>query len=373
MPPRPRPGTSTLYLGVFGLILFLAHAPLLSLPYHWDELGYFVPAALDLFRTGAWVPVHTLANIHPPGLPVYLTMIWSLFGYSIVSTRAAMLVLSAFIVLAAFLLTVELTGTRPAAWGAVALLVLSPLFFMQSMMAQLDLPAMLFTTLALLFFLRNRMILCVAACTALVLMKETSLPIPLVLAAWLIWERRWRQAALFVLPALALGLWLLVLMNSTGNPVGNSEFGWYNVVYPLHPVRLAGAILRRVSYLFFEEFRWIGAIALVVAWRRHRFSTRAWRVAATAAVAQALFVTILGGAVLERYLLPVLPVLYAAFAISFRGRLALPALASGLLLSNFWSLPAWPAPQENTLAMVDFVRVQQSAAAYLERNPSPIP
>ena len=44
------------------------HLPLLTLPFHWDELGQFVPAALDLYRDGAWVPHSTLPNVHPPGV-----------------------------------------------------------------------------------------------------------------------------------------------------------------------------------------------------------------------------------------------------------------------------------------------------------------
>jgi len=368
MASRARPETYLFFGVCFALILFLSHASLLGLPYHWDELGYFVPAALDLYNLGSWIPVNTLANVHPPGLAVYLTMVWNIAGYSVEATRVAMLLMATFAVLAAFLLAIELTGNQPGypAFGAVVLLLVSPLFFTQSMMAQLDLPAMLFATLALLWFLEDHIGWCLAACTLLVLVKETGLVAPAVFALWLAKERRWKQAALFVLPAAALGMWLLVLLRSTGNPTGNAEFAWYNVVYPLHPVRLGGALLRRLSYLFLEEFRWIGSVALVLAWRRGVFASRTWRVAGSFALAQALFVTVLGGAVLERYLLPVLPVLYTAFAASFRGRVTLSLAAAGLLACNFWNPPLWPFPQENNLTMVDFVRVQQEAAAYLE-------
>ena len=39
--------------------LMLLHAPLLCLPYFWDEAGYYVPAARDLYLTGSLIP-------HPP-------------------------------------------------------------------------------------------------------------------------------------------------------------------------------------------------------------------------------------------------------------------------------------------------------------------
>jgi 4-amino-4-deoxy-L-arabinose transferase-like glycosyltransferase len=349
-------------------VLFASHAALLNLPFHWDELGYFVPAALDLFRHGAWVPIHTLANIHPPGLSFYLTAVWAITGYSILATRAAMLVLATATAVAAMLLAFELTGKWPVAFGATVLLIASPLFFMQAMMTQLDLPAALFSTLALWCFLRGRYVWSALACTAAALMKETSLVSALVFAAWLSKERRWKQAALFGLPVAALAAWVIVLRTATGNAAGNPEFGWYNLVYPLHPVRLAGALLRRISYLFIEEFRWIGTAAMVLAWRQGMLRSRAWRIAASYALAQALFVTVLGGAVLERYLLPVLPVLYAAFATSFRKPWMLPAVTAGLVASLFWNPPFWPFPPENNLAMVDFVRIQQTAAAWLEDN-----
>ena len=31
-------------------VIFLLHAPLLRLPYFWDEAGYYVPAAHDLLQ-----------------------------------------------------------------------------------------------------------------------------------------------------------------------------------------------------------------------------------------------------------------------------------------------------------------------------------
>ena len=53
----------------------------------------------------------------------------------------------------------------------------------------------------------------------------------------------------------------------------------------------------------------------VIAWRRTTlFRTRPWRIAGGLAAAHVLLVSVLGGAVLERYLVPVLPILYIAFA-----------------------------------------------------------
>jgi len=371
-----RSDTYLFFFALFALIAFLTHAPLLTLPYYWDELGQFVPAALDLFHDEAWIPRSTLPNVHPPGVMAYLAAFWSVGGCSPLSTRVAMLLLAAVAILVAFLLAIELCrNTRGVpAFMAVILLCASPLFFAQAMLAQLDMPAMLFTSLALLLFLQEKTRLAALACAALVLVKETGLIVPLVFGGWLIYENRRREAAWFLLPVLALGAWLAVLAHGTGHPFGNSEFTRYNLYYPLHPVRFALALGRRLYYLFFQDFHWIGAIAIFVAWRRGGlFTTRAWKIAWLLIAVHVLFLSIIGGAMLERYLLPVLPVVYAAMVAAmsiYRPplRIALQlALLAGLIAGNFWN-PPYPFPFENNLAFTDFVRLQQEAAEFVEQH-----
>ena len=84
-----QPATYLFFFGSFALVVFLIHAPYFSLPYFWDELGQFVPSALDIFRDGAWVPHSAVPNAHPPGVMAYLAAVWKVFGYSIAATRTA--------------------------------------------------------------------------------------------------------------------------------------------------------------------------------------------------------------------------------------------------------------------------------------------
>src|ERR1700733_10780465 len=98
------PDPYLLFFGSFALLVFLTHSPYFTLPYFWDELGQFVPAALDILRDGAWVPHSTVPNAHPPGVMAYLAVVWKIFGYSIPATRAAMLLLASATVLVTFLL-----------------------------------------------------------------------------------------------------------------------------------------------------------------------------------------------------------------------------------------------------------------------------
>jgi 4-amino-4-deoxy-L-arabinose transferase-like glycosyltransferase len=369
-----------LYLAVYGVIAILliaAHGLLLQVPYFWDEIGQFIPASLDLFHSGWWIAHSTVPNIHPPGLMAYLAMFWKLFGYSIAGTRVAMLLFAAFGAMATFLLAIELGRGAPGspAFTALALLGLSPLFFAQSMLAQLDMPAMCLTTLALLLFVQERVRTSAAVCVALVLVKETGIVAPALFGCWLLFERRWRSAWWFTMPVLALAVWLMLLKRATGHWAGNAEFAQYNLVHTLNPVRFGLALLRRFYYLFVSTGHFIGTAACVWAFRRMpALRNRGWRIAAAFVAVHVFTVSLFGGAVLERYLLPALPILYSAFAISLwalrpRMRLAtVGALLACLITASFVN-PMYPFPLENNLAFVDFVNLEIKAARAVDGMP----
>jgi 4-amino-4-deoxy-L-arabinose transferase-like glycosyltransferase len=374
-------GGSTLFaasiFGASGALLISIHLPYLRLPFHWDEMGQFVPAALDIYREGLWVPRTTLPNVHPPGVMAILAAVWRVFGYSILLSRLTMLAIAAVGVALCFRLTRRLTGGKSAMPAVMAslFLIAAPIFYTQSMMVLLDMPAMTLTLVTLLLFLNRRYELCAAACVALVLIKETAITAPAVFGAWL-WfkERRRQQALYFAAPALALGFWLSVLHQATGHWLGNEEFAQYNVGSALEPFHIFFAMLSRAWFLLVADGHFIGAIALIAGWRLLR--SQEWTIVFLVAGAQLLVVTVFGGAELERYLVPVLPILYAAMAAaavvySRRWRWASQCAMFALLVASwFWSSP-FPLPYEDNLAMVDFVRVHQDAAQYLEeRYPS---
>jgi len=378
VPARRRvcPEAYLFFFVLFVGIVFATHLPLLGLPLYWDELGYFIPAALDLHRLGLWIPRSTVPNVHPPGLMAYLAGAWSLFGYSIPATRAAMLLVASAAVFVTFLLAIRLCRDvrgAPAFWAVLALL-LCPLVYTQAMLAQLDLPAMLLTVWALACFLGGRFLAAALVSTALVLVKETGVVVPLVFAFWLWREGKPRQALYFALPLAALGAWLAALYLRTGSPLGNAEFTRYNLLFPLHPVRAGAALLRRLYYLLVANFHWAGWLAVWWAARRARiYSHVAWRVTGTLALSHVLVVSFLGGAALERYLLPVLPLVYVAMAAAWSVsssvwmRLSQGVVLAGLLAGLFVN-PPYPFPYENNLAVADFVQLHQTAARFLERH-----
>ena len=378
---RPRPPvrrqTYVVAYGLIALFMVLAHGPILDTPFYWDETGQFIPASLDLFHTGAFIAHSTLPNVHPPGVMAWLAVFWRIFGFSIAGTRVAMLLLASLGALFTFLLAIELAREAPGApaFTALALLCVSPMFFAQSMLAQLDMPAMCFAILALLLFLQDRFRASALACVALVLAKETGLVTVALFGLWLVAEKKTKQACWYLLPAAVLGLWLVALRTGTGHWLGNAEFTRYNVFYPLNPFRLFAALLRRIYYLFLGSGHFIGTAVLLWAWQRMPlFRSRPWRLAAAFVALNAVAVSALGGAVLERYLLPVLPVIYIAFAIALRALLpqprkwAMAALMTCLIAANVIN-PLYPFPYENNLAFLGFVELEKEVASFVALRP----
>jgi hypothetical protein len=379
-PARPglfskRPVLSLALALGFALIVFLAHLPYLSLPYFWDELGQFVPAALDIYHDGAWIPHSTVPNAHPPAVMAYLALVWRTFGYSIAATRSAMLALASLAVLFTFLLGREVCRAHAPAVIAALFLLLDPLFYTQGMMAQLDMPAMLFTVLALVLFLWDRHAAAAAACTALVLSKETGALLPLIFIVVLYRDpARSKYAAYYLAPFVALAVWFFALWRTTGHIFGDPGFTQYNTLYSLNPVRASLTLLRRLYYLFLDDFRWVGTLAILFAWKRERlYITRAWKIVWCIVAAHVLLVSLLGGAGLERYLLPILPLVYIAMAAAFVVLdppwriIGVAAMGVGLLAGLFLN-PPFPMPFENNLAMADFVELDRDAAQFLEKS-----
>ena len=166
--------------------------------------------------------------------------------------------------------------------------------------------------------------------------------------------------------------WFVALWRGTGHLFGDSEFTRYNVYYLLHPARAGLAFAKRLFHLFFENFHWIGTLAIAFAWKRRReiYATRPWSLVAALAFVHVVLFSVLGGAMLERYLLPVVPLVYLAAITAFPvaparwGLAAQLFLIAGLAASNFWN-PPYPFPYENNLAWTDFVRLHRTAADYV--------
>jgi hypothetical protein len=405
---RPAPSSWAQQFLLFALFfagLMLLHARLLPLPYFWDEAGYYVPAARDLFLTGTFIPQSTPSNAHPPLVMAWLALAWRVAGYSTLVTRTAMLALSAFSLLGWFRLS-RVAANLPVAWATTALVALYPVYFTQSSMAQVDLPAAGFTFWALAAYLEDRPWKQALWFSLAALAKETAVLAPLALLAWELLgdfirtrlnkssqesskKIRWKEILpplgrqtrwfYFLLPVVPLAAWYGYHYAKTGFLLGNSEFFRYNVAATLNPLRIPLALGMRLWQLFGYLGLYLPTLAALLAMLRPPQKTNAgarpriplWIQAAFLSVllAYLAFMSAVGGAVLARYMLPVVPLVILALVSTLWRRVRYWKLIAGAVaiafVASLFSNPPYGFTLEDNLAYRDYIVMHAEASRFL--------
>ncbi len=380
---------------VFALIfagIFLLHWPLLRLPYFWDEAGYYIPAARDLLLTGSVIPHSTPSNAHPPLVMAYLAACWKIFGYSPLVTRSAMLLVAAFSLVGVFRLSRRVANTEVAV-GATACTALYPVFFAQSSMAHVDLAAAGLSIWGLEAYLGQRWRAAGWWFALAVLAKETALLAPLALLAWG-WVCPWasrvvkaeiclpaaRRLGALLAPVAVLTGWYAFHYWRTGYVFGNPEFFRYNVQATASPFRIALAFGMRMWQSF--GYMHLIVLTLLMAWamtrpplrdgeeERARIALPVQSVFALFIFAYAAAMAVVGGAVLARYMLTVVPLVVILAVCTLRRRIRLwPALiaftCAAFVTALFLNPPYGFSPEDN-LAYRDYVVMHADAEAFLQ-------
>jgi hypothetical protein len=377
---------------VFPLIfvaLYLSHFALLRLPYYWDEAGYYIPAAYDLFRTGALIPYSTLSNAHPPLPSLYLALWWKISGFTPLTTRLAELIVASAALLAVYRLAERITGRISIAAATTLLTAIYPVWFVQSTLAHADLFAAALTLWGLVFYLpggKTARILPAALCFALAaLSKETSICTTLALAAYEAWravrDRSSRPAAIrnitWLLAALLpLCAWFYYHWRRTGFVFGNPEYLRYNAQATLSPLRILLALLHRMIHLtvhmnLFVPVLCACASLFLIPRALPDGSTRPSLPRDFVAplvwvfLANTLLFSILGGALLTRYLLPLYPMVLLVCVAAFWRRVpawgAMVALAAFAFCLGLFINPPYRFAPEDNLSYADTIRLQQQA------------
>src|SRR5246127_3853380 len=372
----PRDGFPT--GAVFALTLaaiFLAHWPLLRLPYYWDEAGYYIPAAWDFFRTGSLIPFSTLSNAHPPIPSLYLAVCWKLFGFSPFVTRTAMCVIAAIALTSVWRIALLTSSRRSIALATLVLTAIYPVYFAQSSLAHADLFAAAATLWALAFYIDGGRLLPAVICFSLAaLSKETAIITPLALAGWQLWlaiqnraARNVRTAALLAAPVLPLALWYLYHWRRTGYVFGNPEYLSYNATTTLTPLRLLIALWHRTNQITLHMNLFVPVLLALACLLldplksdsktenggpRSSISRENRTPILAAIIANVAVFSILGGALLTRYMLPLYPLVLLLCVVTFRARLkrwiwfvAFSAIA--FLAALFVNPPYRFAPEDN--------------------------
>jgi 4-amino-4-deoxy-L-arabinose transferase-like glycosyltransferase len=370
------------------VIIFLLHAPLLRLPFFWDEAGFYVPAAYDLAHSHTLVPRTTMDTGHPPLPAAYLALWFTLSGWKPAVARVAMLLLAAFALMNVFLLARRLTRTGVAVATTIATAVY-PIFFVQSSLAHADLAAAAFTLWGIRLYLEQKTWPAQFAFCLAVLSKETAIITPLAIAAWelLPWHNqqpggRFGRSAISLLPAAPLIAWLLYHHHATGRFFGGADFYQYNVTQALNPLRFLLALIQRVWHLFGTMNMLALTAATLVAMlfapvkdatgERPRIDLRIQLLFALIMLAHLITFSLLGGALLTRYLLAAYPlvILIGMSTLHRRiGRWEWPAalMVIFFVLGLFFDPPYRIAPEDN-LRYRDFVLLHYRAAQFLQQH-----
>ncbi|MCU1314595.1 MAG: hypothetical protein JWM54_2352 [Acidobacteriaceae bacterium] len=314
--------------------------------------------------------------------------------------------------LAVYRLAQRITGQTAVAAATTLLTALYPVWFAQSTLAHADLMAAAFTLWGLVCFTETRSgaylehrpgdlvqdssdppaqfergagIVTSAVFFALAaLSKETAVCTPMALAAYELsralrvrGERlsALRNAAVLLASVLPLCGWYVYHWRRTGFALGNPEFLRYNAEATLSPLRILLALFHRLLHLtahvnlFVPVFCGLAALLLLPR-QLPDGSTRPSLPRALVApllwvvVANTLLFSVLGGALLTRYLLPLYPLVLLCCATFWRrvpawgGLVALSAFA--FVLGLFFNPPYRFAPEDN-LSYADAIQLDRQA------------
>ncbi|MGB9257930.1 MAG: glycosyltransferase family 39 protein [Candidatus Korobacteraceae bacterium] len=407
------------YLSVYALLftlLFITHAPLLRLPYFWDEAGYFIPAARDLLLTGSLIPHTTLSNAHPPLVMLWLAFWWKFSAFTPAVTRTAMLMIAAFALLGLWRLARSVANDAVAI-ATVLCTALYPVFFTQSSMAHLDMLAAAFTLWGLTMYVERRPVATIVFFSLAPLAKETAIVTPMALLVWelicplltrvlssgeeesrvprssrplagagqdlgapqqplCLYDDK-RFALRFLICLVPLLLWLAYHHHRTGYYLGNPQYLRYNLQATLNPLRILLAILIRLWHVFGYLNLFLLTLGTVAAMfrpplrdpdgtLRPRIAINVQLVFAVVLLANVLAESVLGGAVLARYMLPVVPLVILVCVSTMWRRIRqwtwFIAIVCAAFVVQLFVPPPYRIAPEDTLLYRDYVILHKIAA-----------
>ncbi len=405
------PYPAALLFALFFVVLFVLHIPLLRLPYFWDEAGYYVPAARDLLLQGTLIPHSTPSNAHPPAVMMYLALTWKVLGFAPMVTRTAMLAVAAFSLLGVLRLAQRVANTEVAVASAICT-ALYPVFFAQSSLAHLDLAAAGLTFWGLLAYIDDRRWAATLWFSLAVLAKETAILAPLALFSWellrvflgrnvgkgtasavptrptkepaLASEARFMDqagsASRLLLPLIPLALWYAFHYARTGFVFGNPEFFRYNVQSTLQRLRVVLALgLRLWQGVGYLNLSFLTLAALLAMWlpplrdhgeERQRISLDVQFSFLAVIAAYVVAMAVVGGAVVARYMLPVVPLVIILLVSTLRRRVRLwrgvvAIVALAFVIALFVN-PPYGFSIEDNLAYRDYILLHQHAEDFVE-------
>ena len=397
MPSPDAPIPLWMIFSVIFAALYLTHISLLRLPYYWDEAGYYIPAAWDFFRTWSLIPTTTLTNAHPPLPSVYLALAWRLGGFHPSITREAVLFAASIGLLAVWKLATRLNPSSLVAFWTLLLTALYPIWFTQSSLAHADIFAAAATLWGLVYALPdetrtagNKIWPAAIWFSIAAMAKETSIITPLTLVAFElaagfrktrpVRRRSYQLVSAYLFCLVPLAGWYAYHYAKTGFLFGNPEFLRYNATSTIEPLRILAAFGHRLLHLFGHMNMFVPVLCTAAAMaldpRRDTSGEIPARISLPAQMriyaillANALAFSVLGGALLTRYLLPMYPLVLLVAVSTFHRRVRYWQLLAGFsaaafVVALFINPPYGFAPEDN-LTYAHIIRLHHQAIRQL--------
>ncbi|MCB0756190.1 MAG: glycosyltransferase family 39 protein [Flavobacteriales bacterium] len=150
----------------------------LGLPYFWDEAWVYAPAVFDMFENGPSLSPNSIDPLLSRGHPIlfhFLAVCWmTIFGTSFTAVHSFSVFVAVLLIVAVYKLGEALASKSVGFWSA-ALLAMQPIFIQQAGFLLPEIMLALFVTLTVLFYLKRKMWLYLAAGSAMLLTKETGI------------------------------------------------------------------------------------------------------------------------------------------------------------------------------------------------------
>lgn len=364
------------WIGILTALVLAAKLPTLHLPYHWDELAWAGKArwlsegslvrALPGFR-----PAGALQG-RPPALFLTLAVPWKMTGHSIAVAHLLIAGFSAVGVCFTYLLGRRLYDGRTGLLAAL-LLFLMPLYFAQSGMFLGDLPVAALGVMSVYFALTERYPAYLLGASYMVLVKESSIAVVVALLVYLAIvtpgrREKFERVLGYSPPLFVIGSFFVWQKIATGHffiTLGSTDLGIF----------AQGALSRNArevsEWLFVHQQRFLisGLIALHLATRWRSRGREWWLFLAVCLFSGYSFSTLY---FLPRYILPVLPFVCLAGAVSLQRLVRTPTrgvVAGSLLVVVFLSSlvnQPFRGHGEFDMTYVRVVAAHQGIARYLE-------
>ncbi|MFN8287958.1 MAG: glycosyltransferase family 39 protein [Chitinophagales bacterium] len=252
-----------LYHSLFALLCIVVTAfqwKALWLPYYWDELGVYAPAANALYEHGLSLMPGALDPEFSRGHPLLFAFLggtaFKLFGSNVFTAHVFAFSVSLLLLLAVYCKAGKYYGYFNAL-VTVTLIAVQPFFLGLSTLLLPEILLALFAWLALTAFYENKYALAGLYSTLAIFTKESGILLPFTFAAFIIFQQLFyrkesksqlKPSLLFLLaPFLFFGLFLLVQ---------KAQNGWYFFPYHVSTVSLEVATVKEHFKNFFNFLIW---------------------------------------------------------------------------------------------------------------------